>query len=99
MPRAPSQLQKCADFGVSDRPGVAPEASAQDLLGAAADAPLGDLAGTLEGIGVAALVWSMSELEVRALVDEVHSSGFVQTLQDASRVLATVEEQAVRRGQ
>lgn len=99
MPRAPSQLQKCADVGASGRPGVAPEASAQDLLGAAAEAPLGDLPGTLEGIGVAALVRSMSEVEVRTLVDEVHASGFVQTLQDASQVLATVDEQAVRRGQ
>ena len=99
MPRAPSQLQKCADVGASDRPGVAPEASAQDLLGAAAEAPLGDLPGTLEGIGVASLVRSMSEVEVRTLVDEVHASGFVQTLEDASQVLATVDEQAVRRGQ
>jgi hypothetical protein len=98
MPRAPSQLQKCADVGASDRPGVAPEASAQDLLGAAAEAPLGDLPGALEGIGVAALVRSMSEVEVRTLVDEVHASGFVQTLEDASQVLATVDEQAVRRG-
>lgn len=91
MPRAPSQLQKCADVGASDRPGVAPEASAQDLLGAAAEAPLGDLPGALEGFGVAALVRSMSEMEVRTLVDAVHASGFVQTLRDATQVLATVE--------
>ena len=99
MPRAPSQLQKSANVGASDRPGVAPEASGHDLLGAAAEVQLGDLPGALEGFGVAALVRSMSEVEVRTLVDEVHASGFVQTLQDASRVLATVEEQAVRRGQ
>ncbi len=91
MPRAPSQLQKCADVGASGRPGVAPEASAQDLLGAAAEAPLGDLPGTLEGIGVASLVRSMSEVEVRTLVDEVHASGFVRTLQDATQVLSRVE--------
>ena len=91
MPRAPSQLQKCADIGASYRPGVAPEASAQDLLGAAAEAPLGDLLGTLEGIGVAAPVQGMSEVEVRTLVDEVHASGFVQSLRDATQVLSTVE--------
>lgn len=98
MPRVPSQPQKCADVGASGRPGVTPEASAQDLLGAAAEAPLGDLAGTLEGIDVAALVRGMSDVEVRTLVDEVHASGFVQTLEDASQVLATVDEQAVRQG-
>lgn len=91
MPRAPSLLQKCADVGASDRPGVAPEASEQDLLGAAAEAQLGDLPGALGGFGVAALVRSMSEVEVRTLVDEVHASGFVQTLRDATQVLSTVE--------
>lgn len=41
----------------------------------------------------------MSDVEVRYLVDEVRASGFVQTLEDASQVLVTVDEQAVRRGQ
>ena len=99
MTRAPSQLQKCADLGASDRPGVAPEASGQDLLGAVAEARRGDLPGALECIGVAELVGSMSEMDVRTVVDEVHASGCVQTLQDARQVLATVEAQAVRRGQ
>jgi hypothetical protein len=99
MPRAPLQLQKCADVCASDRPAVAPEAAGQNLLGAVAEAGLGDLPRVLEGFGVAVLVRSMREVEVRTLVDEVHASGFVQTLQDASQVLATVEEQAVRRGQ
>ena len=41
----------------------------------------------------------MSDVEVRYSVDEVHASGFVQTLEDAGQILATVDEQAVRRGQ
>ena len=86
MTRAPSQLQKCADVGLSDRSGVAPEASGQDLLGAVAEARRGDLPGALEGFGVAELVRSMGDVEVRTLVDEVHASGFVQTLQDATQV-------------
>jgi hypothetical protein len=45
----------------------------------------------LEGFGVAELVRTMSEVEVRTLVDEVHASGFVRTLQDATQVLARVE--------
>ena len=99
MTRAPSQLQKCADVGASDRPGVALEASGQDLLGVVAEVRLGDLPQVLESFGVAALVRNMSEVEVRTLVDEVHASGLVQTLEDASQVLATVDEQTVRRGQ
>lgn len=99
MPRAPSQLQKCADVGASDRPDIAPEAAGQDLLGAVGEAGLGDLPGGLEGFGVAELIRTMGDVEVRSLVDAVHESGFVQTLQDASQVLATVEAQAVRRGQ
>lgn len=99
MPRAPSQLQKCADFAVSDRPGVAPEASAQDLLGTVAEARLGNPPQGFEGLGVAELIRSMSDVEVRYLVDEVRASGFVQTLEAASQVLVTVDEQAVRRGQ
>lgn len=91
MPRAPSQLQKCANVGASDRPGVAPEASEQDLLGAAAEVRLGDHPEVLKGFGVAELVRSMSEVEVRTLVDEVHASGFVRTLQDATQVLSRVE--------
>ena len=99
MPRAPSQLQKCADVGASDRPDIAPEAAGQDLLGTVAEARLGNPPQGLEGLGVAELIRSMSDVEVRYSVDEVHASGFVQTLEDAGQILATVDEQAVRRGQ
>ena len=74
MPRAPLQLQKCADVGASDRPDIAPEAAAQDLLGAVGEAGLGDLPGGLEGFGVAELVRAMADVEVRSLADAVHAS-------------------------
>lgn len=96
MTRAPSQLQKCADVGASGRPGVAPEVAGQDLLSAMAEARLVELAGGLEGFAVADLVKSMGEVEVRNLLNAVHASGFVQTMQDASQALARAEDAASR---
>lgn len=47
-----------------------------------------------ECLGVVDVISNMTDAEVRALVDEVYASGMAQTLQDATRVLGKVGEEA-----
>ena len=47
-----------------------------------------------ESLEVADAIRSMSTAEIRALIDDVYASGFVQSLQGVSTVLAKADEQA-----
>jgi hypothetical protein len=52
-----------------------------------------------DSLGVAEAIRGMTDEEVRSLMDETYASGFVQTLQDVTTVLAKVEEQAAAQAQ
>lgn len=51
---------------------------------------------SLECFDVAPFIRGMTEDEVRALLDETHSSGLVQTLQDVTSFLSQPREQPTR---